>query len=246
MKAWWAALLIAAVAIAGCTSNDDATTEEPTLDADVEATETGTQTATSAPEPSETGGAEPQENETTGGGANVAPVADLQVDTMEGTAPLNVTFSLAVSDDDGDDVTWDLDFGDGSDLLTGTNATFNVTHTYAEGNFSAMLTVSDGTDSANVTVMITVAAAEAAGGPVYEDLWVVQGEDGLCHAKDAVAVGPIWLHDRPGEGDPYGAGFVGGGGTWVYEETNGIEGMQVSSEEGGNYGSCLNGDLLIF
>jgi len=95
------------------------------------------------------------EFEITDDGENAPPVIDsITADPSEGLAPLEVDFSAAVSDPDGDELTysWDLD-GDGTE----DSAEESPTHIYAlPGEYEAELTVSDGeleaTDSVTVTV----------------------------------------------------------------------------------------------
>jgi hypothetical protein len=39
--------------------------------------------------------------------------------------------------------------------------------------------------------------------------------------------GDLYINDRPGEGAPPGTGLLTGGGTWIYEGSNGIDGLQT-------------------
>ncbi len=79
----------------------------------------------------------------------------------------------------------------------------------------------------------------------------------LCHVPltdllDVDIAGVIYIDDRPGETIPVSlVGFTGGGGTWVYVETNGIPGLQaggasVIDEADEPFADCTNADLLIF
>jgi PKD repeat protein len=83
--------------------------------------------------------------------ANVAPVAVATGTPRSGTAPLTVNFSGAESTDaNGDSLTYAWTFGDG-----GTATGRLTSHTYAAGNFAAILTVNDGhggTDTASVAI----------------------------------------------------------------------------------------------
>ncbi len=87
------------------------------------------------------------------GPENTPPVAMLSASPDAGTEPLEVTFDASDSSDaDGDTLTYAIDYGDGT---SGTGAI--STHTYAAGEFTAVLTVSDGkggTDSASVTIVV--------------------------------------------------------------------------------------------
>ena len=115
----------------------------------------------------------------TGNATNHAPLANLTAVPMNGTAPLNVTFSVSGSDPDGDTLTWALTFGDGAQL-NGTTLPSNASHTYANaGNLTARLTVSDSrglTATANVTLNIGAASVGPTGPHQAVDLaWKVGG-----------------------------------------------------------------------
>jgi PKD repeat protein len=181
-----------------------------------------------------------------------------------GEAPLSVTFSINVTDVDGDAVSWTLDAdGDGTPDLEG-NGTGGASFTYeSQGNFTAVLNATDGSATATASLGITVHAAVPQGPCGAEpepcviavDKWVFFWSNGECHVKPDYydeAAGH-YLNDRPGSlpvvgGDaPYGTGFVTGGGTWVYEESNGVPGLQIgTSAEAANYTKCANPDTLIF
>ena len=98
---------------------------------------------------------------------NAAPVAALSASPVSGTAALEVTFSVGASDPDaGDVVSYDLDFGDGSEHATG-NAAFSGTihHTYTTARatpYAATLTVGDshGLSTTAGPVAITVSPAQ--------------------------------------------------------------------------------------
>ena len=86
------------------------------------------------------------------GAANRAPVANADADPEWGPLPLSVTFDASTSNDpDGDPLTYEWDFGDGS---SGEGVT--ATHTYAQaGTYSATLTVRDdrsGVDDVEVRI----------------------------------------------------------------------------------------------
>ena len=87
------------------------------------------------------------------GGGNTPPTAVAGADAVAGALPLKVTFSSAGSvDSDGDPLTYEWDFGDGTPRQTGAR----VEHTYtAKRDYQATLRVADGrggTDSATVTI----------------------------------------------------------------------------------------------
>jgi beta-glucanase (GH16 family) len=93
------------------------------------------------------------------GSANTAPIASLVADSQTGTAPLLVTFDASASTDaDGDALTYAWEFGDGSSA-TGVI----VQHTYTvEGDYAAVVIVSDGSlsASANTTISVTTAPTD--------------------------------------------------------------------------------------
>ena len=110
---------------------------------------------------------------------NRAPTVVIDADPVAGPAPLAVQFSSAgTTDPDGDPVTFEWDFGDGSSL----NTTASPSHTYTSGGtFTATLTARDGRggsasrsvtiDAGNTppTVAITAPPAETRfhGGETY-------------------------------------------------------------------------------
>lgn len=61
--------------------------------------------------------------------------------------------------------------------------------------------------------------------------------------------GDIYINDRPGDGAPTGTGLFTGNGTWVYEESNGIPGLQINQDKSdpGQQEICGHeSDTLIF
>ena len=88
------------------------------------------------------------------GSVNAAPTARVSASPTSGQAPLSVSFTgSASSDPDGDPLTYQWTFGDGS-----TSAAADPTHTYSEnGQYTSTLTVSDGngqSDSESVTITV--------------------------------------------------------------------------------------------
>ncbi len=176
---------------------------------------------------------------------NVPPTANLSSDVANGTAPLNVTFTVDGADKDGDALNWTLDAdGDGTADYNGTALPSEVVHEYLEaGNYTAVLNVTDGEHFAesNVTLVVEGGAAFVP----KEDDWATWDELGQCHAKDAIEIpgAGLYLHER---GDPPGTGQLSGG-TWIYEESNGVDGMQLGGAgESAAYVDCVNPDTLIF
>lgn len=88
-------------------------------------------------------------------GGNVAPNAVASADTTSGDAPLEVFFSSnGSSDPDGDPISFEWDFGDGSAVSN----LSNPTHTYTvDGSYTATLTVTDTSGAVNQdTIVVTV------------------------------------------------------------------------------------------
>ncbi|MEY2571560.1 MAG: hypothetical protein QOE63_1910, partial [Acidimicrobiaceae bacterium] len=105
---------------------------------------------------------------------NRAPIPSATADKTSGPAPLTVKFDATGSrDPDGDAMTYDWDFGDGS--AHATSAT--PSHTYATGNWTARLTVTDARGrSASTTLAISagnsapvVTIAQPTDGGAYTD-----------------------------------------------------------------------------
>lgn len=95
-------------------------------------------------------------------GANQPPTVTASADPSSGEAPLPVDFSADGTDPDGDDLTYEWDFG-----VAGTEAdnasTRNATYTYDEaGDYTATVTVTDDEGAeATDTVQVTVSEATA-------------------------------------------------------------------------------------
>ena len=123
-------------------------------------------------------------------GSNSAPTATMSVDpsgTVKAGDP--VTFSAAGSSDpDGDDLTFEWDFGDGN---TGTGLT--TSHTYAQpGNFVAKLAVGDGTHEASISKTITVVDSSAR----EPNAEITSSKDNDCEGEESSASGNmviVWV-----------------------------------------------------
>lgn len=111
---------------------------------------------------------------------NAAPTATLEASALNGTAPLNVTFTLGGSDPDGDDLTWSLTVGNDTQAGDALPATVNAT--LEVGNHTVTLTVSDGNLTGNATLVIAVEAGAATGPAVEPILGVFEMIEGceLC------------------------------------------------------------------
>lgn len=153
MRTLLVALLLMTVAFAGCSdggggkddAGDDALPSKSTPTGPSGATGSASASQTTAPQPP----------------ANRAPVAALASNATSGAAPLRVSFTLGGSDPDGNALAYKLSFGDGSDDATGTLPA-TVEHTFAAGNSTVKLTVSDGKLADDATVTISAAAAASA------------------------------------------------------------------------------------
>jgi peroxiredoxin len=87
------------------------------------------------------------------------PIAILMSDIVTGFAPLDVGFNLSFSTHpQGRDITFELDFGDGSPPIRGVELDIILHHTYvAEENYEAsLLLVDDAGNSATDSLIITV------------------------------------------------------------------------------------------
>jgi hypothetical protein len=222
-----AALLVSLTA-SGCFVEED---DPSTQDADATSTTSTTAATTN----------------TTTSTANRSPTANLTATPEDGAAPLNVTFAVGGSDPDGGALDWTLTLGNET-LGSGNRTTLpgNVTHQFSEaGNYTVILLVTDGrlNATANVTIEVTAGANETVPGATEDD-WAVFNADGTCDAKGEIDLLGEYIHER---GDPPGTGYVAGGGTWIYEEANGIDGLQIGgSGEDAAYTACLNPDFLVF
>jgi PKD repeat protein len=96
---------------------------------------------------------------------NRPPAASLNATAVNGTAPLNVTFALDGHDADKDALNWTLTFAPSGDAANGTSLPANVTRSFAKGNYTVTLTVSDGRLNATAVVNVTVSEAGAVATP---------------------------------------------------------------------------------
>jgi hypothetical protein len=113
------------------------------------------------------------------GGSNQPPTGSLGVSV----AGDNATFTMTGEDPEGDALTWDLDFGDGA-KANGTTMPATTNHVYAAGNYSANLTISDGTNAVHYAANVSVAVqgAGVAGTPqTFHGEWTASWTFG-CYA----------------------------------------------------------------
>lgn len=124
-------------------------------------TPTPTSTATESPSPSPTASGSPSPTPAPEPTSNFAPNATLTAAQDSTTAPANVTYGISVEDPDGDPVSWELAV-DGVVLGSGTEADspWSITQAYdSPGDHDAVLTASDGTDTVQARLTVSIAAA---------------------------------------------------------------------------------------
>ncbi len=169
----------------------------------------------------------------TGGKPNVLPEAVAEADPETGTAPLEVMLSGSKSrDTDGSIVSYQWDFGDGDN---GSGVT--VAHTYAAGNYTATLTVTDnagGTDAATVDVSVNASPTAAiSASPLTGDepLTVLFDASGSADSDGSI-VSYQWN---------FGDGYSGSGTTpgHLYASAGQYTAMLVVTDDDGATGSAL-------
>lgn len=171
MRLWalLAAALLSTLVLAGCSDDpeDGATVTSTTSSS--ESTTTSASSSTSTSSSSTSTSSAPQENR--------APTGSISASVAGGSLPLEVNFTLAGSDPDGDALTWDLAFGDGQST-SGTTLPGEAMHSYTTaGNFTAVYTLSDGTTDATYDVTVAVTAGTTAAGLTFAgsvQVWCVQ------------------------------------------------------------------------
>jgi len=96
------------------------------------------------------------------GDENQAPSVELTAEPDEGTAPLEVAFTANAADPDGDDLSYEWNFGDGETA----SGQAERTHTYeAAGSYTASVTVTDGNGGrARANVEVEVGEEDGDGG----------------------------------------------------------------------------------
>ena len=110
---------------------------------------------------------------------NLAPTCSASADETNGYSPLTVTFSGHGEDKDGEIVSYNWNFGDGT-----ISDTQNTSHQYSsEGNYAVTLTITDtdgGNDSITKTILVTSSAISGNDQdviPISEDNGEEQGSD---------------------------------------------------------------------
>jgi PKD repeat protein len=95
------------------------------------------------------------------GSTNSPPVVDISTTPVTGVVPLDTATTITATDPDGNDMTYQVDYGDGSPVQRGTVATTPLNHRYTTpGSYTIRVEVSDGTVSVVRYAHITGALSE--------------------------------------------------------------------------------------
>ncbi len=133
---------------------------------------------------------------------NLPPLAVASATPSSGTAPLAVTLSAAGSSDpDGSIVGYSWDLGDGSAPVQSAQ----VSHVYAQGSYTATLTVTDDQGLTNVAT-VTIDATPPVSTPVLHVQQITVTISG--NKKSSAAVASVEVRD--GDGNPIAGAMVGG------------------------------------
>ena len=88
--------------------------------------------------------------------------ASLQVVPSSGFAPLTTQIQIGTAAPTGEDLTYLVNFGDGTQSSSGTIPAGAIAHTYTQtGDYTVQLSVSNGTQTATASAQVTVTAAPA-------------------------------------------------------------------------------------
>ena len=165
-RAIFCLLLLVAVVLSGCSSSDDPTTKS-TSKSGPAGTGTSSKAPTTGPKATSTGpgGSGGSGGGGGGSGSNNPPTGGVSASITQGAIPVNVTFSLTGNDQDGDPLTWNIDFdGDGKTDSSGTALPASTNHNYTTvGSFNVTYTVSDDKGGSH-DYFVTINATAAAGG----------------------------------------------------------------------------------
>lgn len=174
--------------------------------------------------------------------AGQPPVAVATATPISGTAPLLVNFSSAGSDDpDGDALSYDWDFGDGS-----TATTANPSHTYtAAGTYTASLRVGDpggSSDTALITINVTAAASMLHVGNITMAMTVKRG---VAQATATVSV--LDANGKPISGATVRGAWTGpvtGTSSGITGSTGTVKLTSQSTKKTGNFTFTVTGVSL--
>ena len=92
---------------------------------------------------------------------HIPEIIDFSANPNRGEGKLITNFNIDVYDEDGDELTCTLNFGDGNMITDKCSILNNIEYTYQPGNYYAELTISDGIDSNLALVSIIVKEDEA-------------------------------------------------------------------------------------
>jgi PKD repeat protein len=144
-------------------------------------------------------------NSATSGGINIVatPVANrpptvvASATPTNGVAPLAVSFSSnGSSDPEGSTLTYSWNFGDGASATTP-----NPNHTYqSSGNFTAVLTVSDGTNSTSASIRIAASSAGPVAAYGFEEGSGAATGDDSGNGNSGTISGATWVTGKFGKG----------------------------------------------
>lgn len=108
---------------------------------------------------------------------NTPPSVSVSTTPLTGTAPLDVTTTIQASDPDGDPLSYTVNFGDGSPVVSGSLPVAPVAHRYANGgSFAVRVAISDGKAAPVIRfASVSVALAEPLVAHAGDDLVVPVG-----------------------------------------------------------------------
>jgi hypothetical protein len=206
------ALLLVAASLAGCADvapppvpvvragPAEAATPTAAPAAPAQAAPRGAPTTSAQPSPTSTAPSPPPHDAApapgpSGGNATDAPadpdaappnhaplIRSFQPVHAEGTAPFVAEFAINATDEDGDALSYTIQWGDASSDGGGALPTGNVTHTYyVARNYTALLTVSDFSSSVEATARIAVREAPPEGTPSAGGTSLVAAPCPLCY-----------------------------------------------------------------
>ncbi|MEA3190719.1 MAG: hypothetical protein QOD77_1301 [Thermoplasmata archaeon] len=160
------AALVAALLLAGCSSDSGDGTSSSTSGTGTSGGGTTGKTTTTTTKGTGTTG-----TGTGPGGVDPAPTITFLPSVVSGQAPLLVNFTIDGKDPEGESISWSVDLGDGSPPMSGTTLPSKFSHNYTVvGNHTAKAVVTDGNNNVNKTVVIAVLPATGPGseGPGQE------------------------------------------------------------------------------
>lgn len=213
MRAWTVSLLLAFVALAGCTSDEPTTDDHDGHDEpdgmdgmDHDDGVGGNETVDDTPVPDDCPEVDDSNGTRTGEDgcpvANSVPEALLGSDILTAQAPAAITFSFEGADADNDTLQWGLDVdSDGVFELEGneTQLPGSYTHTFeTDGEYLATFSLSDGNVTAIETAVVTITPASF---PFIFEAYFAEpcllcGEDptaSISHLTGQAGIDQVWV-----------------------------------------------------